>query len=173
MARFTNIQEAANSVESRRPTFNVQCFVDVRVFAGLHVGMKLMKVTYSNKSSELVRVALELLHDVLVRQGKVTPIESTSEAIGILEADGFSLEQFQNRRRAARLERALVAESLAADFSVEGLAKQANAAELEDGVTLEWVEENIRRIARGEEPLPRPELPNQPDLSELPDYLKE
>lgn len=148
-----NLLEPENTGQ-RRPTFNAQCFVDVRVLASLHVGLKALGFNYPNKTSELLRSSIELLHDVLVKQGRVTPIESTAEAVSLLEREGFSMDQLRDRRKSAKLERALVAEAIAKDFSgcpPSPEDQDSDQIVLPEDVDPEWWEDNLARFKTGEE----------------------
>lgn len=158
------IAEYANPLV-RKPTLNVQAFTDARLVAGLHqffAGRGLSEPKYST----LLGLVIETFHDVLVRQGKITPITSPHAAIALLREAGYSVEQLTDKARNRRSQLALLAEDMNANFCQDeqfvqmgtqfaAPLKSNNAVEQMEalGVPVEFVEENVVRIARGQEPI--------------------
>lgn len=138
---FTNadIEEYRNPL-IRKPTLNVQVFIDARIIAGLYrylAGSGALNQA-DVKYSTVAGLSLEAFHDALARIGKLQPIESPHQAIEILRAAGFSLAQLEDKKKNRRIQLALLAEDITEGFSADPMVEQTWTSEQ----AASWLMEN-------------------------------
>lgn len=106
-------------------TVVVETRADVRVLADLSSYLTSLGLSTPTRSS-LLSTSIELLHHALVSKGKITPIQSHYDAVGILASQGIMF----GRRSRRNLTRALEKEDLELESTGRSTEIESAAQEL-------------------------------------------
>lgn len=90
MDRTEDINNIKHLLDNKKKTFVVEARVDARTIASLIVYFN-KKLGMKFNRSEMVRTGLEVYVDLLIKNGKLTPITSNYDALHIIQNAGYNI----------------------------------------------------------------------------------